>query len=179
MKYPHIKQSLILFFLALQGGMPLEAQVATISLLTDSENVAPGEQVTVEIIGDFAGDATFGGGIDVAFDPDALEFVSYVAGPVGLLTYRRDPDVSAALLSGLAFGDFIGIGIDSAMIGTLVFEVPTGSAGGNTDISLSASAGVAGPFASALTFELQPIVFANATVNVTGWRIFEDGFEGP
>ena len=163
----------------MHGGMSVEAFAATISLIPDSNNVEPGDQVTVEIIGNFSGDDTLGGGIDLTFVSEDIELVSAVTNGAGIPAYNREPDVSTGLLSGMAFGDFNGIGINSVLIGTLIFDVPIDSEGGVTDISISASSGVAGPFASALTFELQPVIFAGVAINIKGELLFEDGFENP
>jgi hypothetical protein len=179
MRSQFVKQVLLLLFLGVSGVMSVDALAATISLVPDSNSVEPGDQVTVEIIGDFSGDDTLGGGIDLTFVSEDLELVSVVTNGVGIPAYNREPDVSTGTLSGMAFGDFNGIGVNSLVIGTLVFDIPFDSEGGVTEISISASAGVAGPFASALTFELQPVIFSGVSINIKGELLFEDGFENP
>ena len=179
MRSKFAKQFLRSLFLVVHGVMSVEAFAATISLVPDSNSVAPGDQVTVEIIGNFSGDDTLGGGIDLAFVSEDIDLVSAVTNGAGIPAYNREPDVSAGLLSGMAFGDFNGIGVNSVLIGTLVFDIPIDSEGGVTDISISASSGVAGPFASALTFELQPVIFSGVAINIKGELLFKDGFENP
>lgn len=149
---------------------------ASVSLVPVQTDAPPGSQIQVEIRGDFTDEATLGGGMDVSFDHLVLQFVNYIDNGLGDPQFQRDPDASEGLLAGAAFGDFNGFA-SSDLIGTLVFNVLPGSEEGPTTITVGASAGVAGPFASDVDFMEQGVQFNDAEVNILGEVVLEDGFE--
>lgn len=152
------------------------AWAASVKLIPDSAVVALGGQLTLQIVGDFDGDATLGGGMDLSFEEGDLDFVSFTPSGIGVEEYSRDPDVDAGALAGFAFGDFNGIGANGILLGTIVFDVPEDANQGASNISITVSAGVAGPFASAKSFTRQQIEFSDATVTITD-TLFSDAFE--
>ena len=137
------------------------ANATSISLTPQVSNAAVGDILAFEIIADFRDVITLGGPFDVAFDPNALGFVSWTSSFPGDPGFSRDPDVLNGLLEGFAFGDFNGIsGLWN--LGVLEFEV---LAAGTTEITPSDSNSLAGPFLDAITFQPIDVDYSGATVN--------------
>jgi hypothetical protein len=111
---------------------------------------------------DFTGSKTLGGGIDVFFNEEVLEFVKWTPENLGDPAFRRNPVIKRGNLDGIAFGDFNGLP-EVATMGLLQFKV---TALGSFDLILAAdSGGVAGDFFSATTFQkMENIKFEGATI---------------
>lgn len=122
----------------------------------------PGSEIALEIVWDFHENATIGGGFDVSYDEDKLEFVSWEAEPVGDPGFGREPDQLTGLLSGIAFGEFV-VGITGPhVVGTLTMEVIDS---GNSTITLADTQSVGGPFVTIDTFQVIPIDYSGTVVN--------------
>lgn len=141
------------------------SQAATISLNPLSQNVALGNQVSLQLNMDFTADPTLGGGVDIFYDSSRLSFVSFTFDPslgddTGL---QRQPDVLTNELNGLAFGNFDGLSGPS-LVGTLMFN----TIGAGTALFTMADNDLpAGGFYSAVTFDPQTVTYEGASVNVT------------
>ena len=147
------------------------SQAATISLNPLSQDVALGNQVSLQLNMDFTDDPTLGGGLDIFFDNGLLSFVSFTFDP-GLgddpcLQRQPDvltPDVYTGQLSGLAFGNFDGLSGPSP-VGTLTFQTLDA---GTAYFGMADNVAPVGPFYSAQTFDQQTVVYdASAVVNIT------------
>lgn len=151
------------------------AQAGSVSLDPTSQNIAPGDTFFLDVVWDFAGDPTLGGGWDVTFDDTLLNFGSYVWDPVTDAWFsRQDPAFSTDGTTGLLFnfgaGDFDGqAGSGPLTVGRLTFtQAPSVVPPDSTIISIGPTTGSAGPFVSATTFvayDPQPD-FISANVNI-------------
>lgn len=135
------------------GAMAMSAQAASISLVYNGPNpmgdntdiilAGPNELLTFDVVMDFSDAPTLGGGFDIVFDPSSLEFESFTNNEIGEDGFGRDPDEFDGLLESWAFGAFGGMtGPD--IVGTVSFTY----LGGLTEISLTATSGIGGPFVS-------------------------------
>jgi hypothetical protein len=150
---------------ALLAVFATASQAATISLNPLSQDVALGNQVSLQLNMDFSSDPTVGGGIDIFFDNTRLSFVSFTFG--GSLgddpSLRRQPDVLTGKLNGLSFNSFSGLSGPSP-VGTLIFNT---IGIGSTLFTMADNELPAGPFYSALTFDQQTVTYQSASVNIT------------
>ena len=154
----------------LLGMASLSAQATAVSLepfvylepVQEKTTFAVGDEAQFLLKYDFSGNKTLGGGIDVFFNQDVLEFVKWTPENLGDPAFRRNPVIKRGNLDGIAFGDFNGLP-EVATMGLLQFKV---TALGSFDLILAAdSGGVAGDFFSATTFQkMENIKFEGATI---------------
>jgi hypothetical protein len=147
------------------------AHALSIGLDPANASGAIGDSFSFNVVVDFTGDPTLGGGFDVMFDSAVLGFVSYDASTCNVncdAGFGRAPDVSDGLLSGIAFGQFNGI-TGPGIVGTVTFAA-IGSGVGSISLSDTANA-IVGPFVSAVTFAVQDVEYSGATVDVAGAQI--------
>lgn len=140
---------------------------ASILLSPDNLDVVPGEVIAVEISYDFTDFATFGGGVDVFFDPAVLTFEDFMwvdNTPPGDLNFAMEPNVGIGALTGMGFGSFSGIA-DSATFAILMFRVQGVHRGSATEITLEPNG--AFPFLDAMTLDPLDVEFGQSTVNLT------------
>ena len=125
---------------ALCAGTGL-AQAASLSVTPISSRVALGDQVILMMYADFRDDPALGGGLDVFFDTTGLEFSSWIfMAPESLgddPDFRREPDVLAGELNGIAFGNFEGM-FGRSLVGFLTLEAV---ALGSFDVTLANNEG--------------------------------------
>lgn len=157
-------------FCALLAAIPMlclisgQVQATTVSLNPLTQNVALGNQVSLQLNMDFSGDPTLGGGVDILYNSSLLSFVSFTFDP-GLgddPDFQLQPDVLLNELNGLAFGSFDGIEGPS-LVGTLIFDT---IGAGLADLTLVENTLSAGGFYSATSFDPQLVTFTGASVNV-------------
>lgn len=99
------------------------ANAASISLSPTSSTVLLGSLFNIDVLMDFSGSATTGGGIDIFFDQTKLDFKNFTfdaAFPTET-SFTHTPDWLPNELDALAFGNFSGIS-GPAKIGTITFE---------------------------------------------------------
>ena len=146
------------------SGFSVSAQAAVVHMdpLSVQPSYAIGEVVAMDLMIDFTGTPTIGGGVDVFFDPSGLEFKSWTAELLGDATFKRNPDVLSGELNGIAFGDFAGLPV-TAKVGTVEFKVLQL---GSWLVDLEANDAPAGPFYSATDFSLLSVQYADTTVIV-------------
>ena len=142
-----------------------QVQATTISLNPLSQNVALGNQVSLQLNMDFSGDPTLGGGIDILYNGSLLNFVSFTFNSVlgDDPSFRRQPDIQINKLNGLAFGNFSGLSGPS-VVGTLIFNT---LGAGTVNLTLAENSLPAGGFFSAATFNPQTVMFTGASVNIS------------
>jgi len=144
----------IAVFALLATCVPLLSNASTASLLPTSAifDLSAGDIVTFDVFIDFSADGgTLGGGLDVVWDSSALGFVDLTSGNLGDPVFGRDPDIQAGLLNSWGVGDFNGI--DSGLLGSVSFEVLSSMGlGVTTIVELGPTAGIAGPWVSAVDF---------------------------
>lgn len=143
------------------------AKAATVSLSPSLSSVPPGDSFTLDVMIDFTGDATLGGGMDIFYDSSALSFQSFTFGTANVTldpSFSRSPDVLTNKLEGLAFGNFGGL--TSSRVGTLTFQA---LAPGKTALSMAATSDPrkGGAFYSGISFEPQTVTFDGAAVQVS------------
>ena len=157
------------------AGLSLAAlsnvEAASISINPLTSTVQVGSNFSVELFMDFSDEATLGGGIDVSYDSNFADFVSFAFDSSFLA--MTDPTMtcpsSAACpsidqfnsVSNIAFGNFNGIG-GMFTIGTLEF---TALDVGNILLTTSSTSGVAGPFVSANTFMPMTVSYNSASIS--------------
>lgn len=136
----------------------LNAEAASISLSPASSSVVVGSTFSVDLVMDFSDEATLGGGLDVNYDSNYADFVSFTFDSSFLSL--TDPAMTCPgagacspidqynSVSNIAFGNFAGIG-GAFTIGTLEF---TALQSGSIDLTTSETTGAGGPFVSASTF---------------------------
>jgi Tol biopolymer transport system component len=131
---------------------------------TPDESVDVTEAFTVDLFMDFSNDPTLGGGIDIAYDGNAVFFDSFAADPQAGAdpAFSRAPDVLSVILPGLAFGEYEGLA-GPLRVGTLTF---TAQSEGETSLTLSTNSAPMGSFYSARTLTEQPVDFFGGTVTV-------------
>jgi hypothetical protein len=155
----------------------MSANAVSVFLSPASQSVNLGDQVSVDLMWDFTGNAALGGGTDFEWDPGALSLVSIVfADNFGTGPGQFDPAFTRCdnescsgpgFIDGLATGNFNGLGDPGPIyIATITFDT---LAAGSFAINISEDAGIAGPFISAITFgPYTDLEFIDATVDVTG-----------
>jgi hypothetical protein len=157
------------------GGISLSANAVSVFLSPADQTVSLGDQVSVDLMWDFTGNAALGGGTDFAWDPAALSLVSIVfdnnfgtgPGQFDPAFTRCDNEECSGegFIDGLATGNFAGLGDPGPIyIATITFDT---LAAGSFLIDISEDAGIAGPFISAITFgPYTDLTFGDATINV-------------
>jgi len=136
----------------LLSAMAMNAQAASLSLEYTGPNqiidgtilVAPSDTVTFDVVMDFSGTPTLGGGFDIVFDSSQLEFGNFINFEIGEDGFGRDPDEFDGLLESWAFGAFAGLS-GPETVGSVSF---TFIGKGITDVFLTATSGIGGPFVS-------------------------------
>lgn len=153
----------MLFVLAL----PFAAQGANLGFGAPSYLASPGETLQIDLVGDFTGDGTLGGGLDIFYDAAVIEFLGFDFASATLSldpALSRAPDELAGELEGLGFGNFAGIA-GAGRVGTLSFKA---LAAGSTQLVLAVTDNLlkGGPFVSADTFGEQAVDLSAASVTV-------------
>lgn len=152
----------------LVGGPAAAAQIVALS--PPVQGVAPGAQLSLALEMDFD-EPTVGGGVEIGFDPAALELVAFAFdGALGddpalrLFCPGAAPGCGAFDGPGLlvAFGQITGLA-GSRVVGELTFRA---LALGSTAVTLGPNDAPAGPFFSAASGLEQDVSFAGATVQV-------------
>ena len=148
----------------IMGCFSVSAQAALVYLqpVSPEPSYAIGDLVALDLNIDFSDKVSIGGGVDVFFDPNGLEFQTWIPELLGDAGFRRSPDVLAGELNGIAFGDFAGLPT-TAKVGTVEFKVLQA---GEWEVDLEANNEPAGPFYSATDFSLIPVQFNDITVSV-------------
>ncbi|MEL7448709.1 MAG: hypothetical protein AAFN78_05840 [Pseudomonadota bacterium] len=126
-----------------------------IFIVAPSTPISVGSEFDLQVWADFSQDPTLGGGFDIVYDDDALDFLSWTPEPIGDPAFSRLPDVFPGFLEGIAFGDFNGF-TGPAQVGTLRFELvapPMQS----LLVELQETNSIAGPFLSVDTFTPQDV----------------------
>lgn len=109
-------------------------------------------------------DPTLGGGVDISYDNNIVNFGTFTFDAALPPAFNRNPDDLSGEVNGIAFGDFPnGIG-GQHRIGTLTFDGGVGP--GSAMLTLAANDAPAGGFFSATTFDAQAVDFYGAQVNV-------------
>lgn len=144
------------------------SQAATISFGKTLISADLNGTFSVDLLLDFSGDATLGGGLDIFFDSSAVSFSSFDFGSTTLPLdpfLSRSPDLLPGKLEGLTFGELFGIE-GPGVIGTLTFQAdsPGSSA---LSLAITTSPLISGDFKSSSTFAVQDVDFGGATVNVS------------
>ena len=139
-------------------ALPGFAHASSVSLVpaTDVTNLANGDIVSFDISIDSSSDVgTLGGGFDVIYDASALGFIGMTNAGLGDPAFGRDPDVTPGLLESWGVADFGGL--QTGLVGSIDFTVLP-SMGLSTLVALGPTAGIAGPWVSAVDFVslLQP-----------------------
>lgn len=101
------------------------ANAASISLLPKSNTsaVVTGDIVSFDIMMDFTGEPTLGGGLNIYFDPSALQFESfYRSTSLGDPQFSRDPDIFDGVLENWGVGSLDGLP-EVAILGNLRMPV--------------------------------------------------------
>jgi len=140
---------------------------ATISFNTTSVTAGIGDIITLDVLMDFTGDPTVGGGTDIFYDASVLSFQSFDFGTTTLTldpSFSRSPDVLSNELEGLAFGNFGGLS-GPGIVGTLTFQA---IAVGDITLSMAETDNLlaGGAFTSATTFGPQAVSFGTADVSI-------------
>lgn len=141
------------------------SHAATVSFSDTTASVGLNETFKVDLMMDFTGEATVGGGMDIFFDPTALSFSTFAFGSTTLVLdpgLSRSPDLLPGKLEGLGFGNFGGIE-GPGVIGTLTFQA---IAVGSSSLTLASDQLIVGDFISRSTFASQVVDFGSANVNV-------------
>ncbi len=141
-----------------------------------------GDIVEFEVYIEFSlegGAGTLGGGFDVVFDPDGIQFFSLTSGNLGDPDFGRNPDILRGLLESWSVGSFIGLaGSGPELVGTVGFRVlPTMPE--NSLIEVTPTNGIGGPWFSANDFvTILSVDYNQLTLQrVQSDRIFMNGFE--
>jgi hypothetical protein len=135
-------------------SMGAVANAASVSLipLTDTQNVGIGDVVTMQIDIDFSAEGgTLGGGFDLTFDESQLGLLGFTPTVIlGDPAFGRPPDYvpGSGLLESWGVGDFAGL--TTGTVGEVSFEVLAGAT--SSLVSLGPTAGIAGPWVSAVDF---------------------------
>lgn len=98
------------------------AHGATLSLSPSAQTAVVGDAITLTVSGEFGAAGTLGGGFDIFYDSTLLQFVSFefAASLMDDPAFRRDPDLLAGELNGIAFGEFDGY-TGNVLIGEVTF----------------------------------------------------------
>ncbi len=151
---------------ALYSTSLVHAATVNFSPTTVTSNV--NDFITLDILMDFTGDPTVGGGTDIFYDASILSYQSFNFGTTTLSldpAFIRTPDIKTNKLEGLAFGNFGGLS-GPGIVGTLTFQAITP---GNTTLSMATTSNLlgGGGFFSATTFGPQTVSFGTAKVEVS------------
>lgn len=123
-------------------------QAASVSLVPTAsvDEVLPGDFITFNVVMDFSGETTLGGGYDITYDSGDLVFTGFILDPgaVGDSFFSRSPDSLTDRLESAAIGEFSGL-TGPTTIGEATFQVQPGI-GSSTVVALTATNGVAGPW---------------------------------
>lgn len=144
------------------------AQAATVSFSNTSVTAGVGDIFTLDVVMDFTGDPTLGGGTDIFYDASVLSFQSFDFSTATLILdpfLSRSPDVLSNELEGLAFGDFFGL-TGPGVVGTLTFQA---IAVGDILLTMAVTSEPlkGGEFISATTFvDSQAVTFGTARVSI-------------
>ncbi|TND00466.1 MAG: hypothetical protein FD120_2780, partial [Gammaproteobacteria bacterium] len=153
---------LILLLVVANGAQAADGATPTVALVATSSTVTTGANVLVDIAIDFHNQPTLGGGTDIAFDPQRLQFVSFTFDPslVDEPLLRRQPQVLSGLLKGLSFGSPSAGGLSGPLlIGRITFQaIGTGQA----TIAVSGNGQPVGGFVSATSFAVQPVNYVGS-----------------
>ena len=168
----------LIYIFLLTTAFISNASGAEISVLPALQEKLPGEGVGLILDGDFTDEATLGGGMDISFDPAVFDFDAFNGQLMGDPNYFREPDISSGLLAGFAFGDFTGMSGDG-LIAALGLTVRPDAPPGTYDITVAASTGIAGPFASNVDFQEQTVTFVPAQVTIIGQCTYTVTSPGP
>lgn len=146
------------------GGFSVSAQAALVYLepVSASSSYAIGDLVALDLKIDFSDKASMGGGVDVFFDQNGLEFTSWTPEALGDADFRRSPDAQPGKLNGIAFGNSGGLPA-TAKVGTLEFRILKS---GVWNVDLEANERPAGPFFAASDGSLLPVQFNDLTLSV-------------
>ncbi|MEM9057831.1 MAG: thrombospondin type 3 repeat-containing protein, partial [Pseudomonadota bacterium] len=155
------------YYGAAPGGVPRSAPrsaaggEARIVLQPTEVAAQVGDRFTLDVILDFSGVTTIGGGFDIAYDSAMLDVVMWTPAPVGDPAFQRLPDDLDGLLAGISVGDF-DVGITGVQtLGTLEFER---IAAGMTAVLPLDTETVAGPFVDFDTFEVLSVLYSGSDV---------------
>ena len=140
---------------------------ATLSFSSASVTANVGDLITLDVLMDFTGDPTVGGGTDIFYDASVLSFQGFDFGTTTLsldTDFNRTPDGLTNELEGLAFGNFGGLS-GPGTIGTLTFQA---IAVGDITLSMAVTDNLlaGGDFTSATTFGPQVVSFGTADVSI-------------
>ena len=126
-------------------------QSATINLSPVNANAQAGHQLTLNVLGNFDAQSVLAGATDITWDAGILRFADFAFGAAFAVPVRDptfDPkhtpgsaevfDLQSSSLVTVGFGNFAGIAVANAVIGTLTFDV-IGAAGASTAIELADS----------------------------------------
>jgi len=153
-------------FLGLYGSA--NAYAATINFSDTAISANVGDTITLDILMDFTGDPTLGGGTDIFYDASVLSFQSFDFGTTTLAldpAFSRSPDELANELEGLAFGSFAGLE-GPGTVGTLTFQAI--SIGDITlTMAVTDKALKGGDFISATDSSVQTVTFGTANISVS------------
>lgn len=145
--------------------LPWAAGAQTLTLTALPAAITEGEAFELRLDLDFSADPTLGGGVDLAFDANLLQYTGFVFNPAlgDDPSFRRQPDVEIGRLVGLAFGNFNGLS-GPAEVGRFSF-VALGA--GIAGLNLAANVAPAGDFISLGSFSPQAVAFGSAQVQVS------------
>lgn len=140
---------------------------ASISFSNTSVTAELGDLITLDVLMDFTGDPTLGGGTDIFYDASVLSYQSFGFTSTSLALdtdFSRSPDVLSNELEGLSFGNFNGLS-GPGVVGTLTFQV---IAFGDVVLSMAETDNLlaGGAFTSATTFTSQAVNFGTAGVTI-------------
>ena len=153
----------------ISGGITLSANANSISFDMDPYLANPQEQVAVTIYFDFTDFGMFGGGFNVIYDANVLEFVGYTqvvfSGPGA-------PQVGASPLGALASpGNYLGAGVGTFeflngistidIVGTFLFNVLGGGGDGGCGATLCLTPVGINPMVTLGGSDITNEVFAN------------------
>lgn len=143
------------------------AHAATVSFSPTSVTAGVGDFIKLDVVMDFTGEPTLGGGTDIFYDASVLSFQSFDFGTTTLALdsgFSRSPDVLTNKLEGLAFGNFNGLS-GPGTIGTLTFRaIALGDI--TLTMAVTSEANKGGEFISATTFGPQLVSFGTAGVSI-------------
>ena len=150
----------------LYGISPVHAASVSFSDTAVTANV--GDTITIDILMDFTGDPTLGGGTDIFYDDSVLSFQSFSFGTTTLTldgAFSRLPDDLPNKLEGMAFGNFGGLS-GPGTVGTLTFQA---IAVGDITLTMAdtSNALAGGAFTSAISYGPQSVSFGSSEVSIT------------
>ncbi len=112
------------------------ANAASINFSSPSMTANVNDIITLDVLMDFTGNPTLGGGTDIFYDSAVLSYQSFSFATTSLTldpAFSRTPDILSNKLEGLAFGNFNGLS-GPGTVGTLTFQV---IASGNTTLRMA------------------------------------------